>query len=470
VPGSSLFCRRVLVALLLATAWVSVGGSLIGAAAAAPSVYPTGGAADSARPRAAAAKPSSTTSVNVRWYTVRPGDCLSTIAARHRYPGGWPRLYAHNRRTVGHDPDLIYPGQRLRLLLLRQPARSSSPTPRRAVTNPKAPTAAAQPVEPAARPDGPQGAPEPVQSALSRWQAALRWVVPALGLLFAVSFALSLVLAAIADDPRRERRRLPVAQTPAVPDPTPAPDPSPTPQPPPAPASHPPVGPGPTPATGQEPVSFSLVVVADGDGGADPVAPLVQAAALADRRLQIVVVVGQDDRVARALAEAFRGLLPDRVTVVSGGHRPLRLTAAIDRALPACQGEVTGVLAAGPIHRDLLDRVAGHVRHDGATMVWADTQSAACRWSTSKPPDQFGLRLVPIAGRHVFVRTELLPLQTVPDVKPAAGPSQPGNGIHGQPADARRRRATVQLSTTGHRVIPDEDLPVVERPRRSGAM
>jgi hypothetical protein len=470
VPGSSWFCRRVLVALMLATAWVSVGGSLTGAAAAAPSVQPTGGTGDSAR-RSAAPKASPTTSVTVRWYSVRPGDCLSTIAARHRYPGGWPRLYAHNRRTVGHDPDLIYPGQRLRLVL-RQPARSSSPTPRRpAITNPKAPTAAAQPVEPAARPDGPQGAPEPVPSARSRWQAALKWVVPALGLLFAFSFALSLVLAAIADHPRRERRRrLPVTQTPAVPDPTPAPDPSPTPQPPPAPPAHPPVGPGPIPATGQEPVSFSLVVVADGDGGADLVAPLVQAVALADRRLQIVVVVGQDDRVARALAEATRRLLPDRVTVVSGGHRPLRLPAAIDRALPACQGEVTGVLAAGPIHRELLDRVAGHVRHHGATMVWADTQSAACRWSTSKPPDQFGLRLGPIAGRHVFVRTELLPLQTVPDLKPAAGPSQPGNGIHGQPADARRRRAPVQLSTTGQRVTPNEDLPVAERRRRSGAM
>jgi nucleoid-associated protein YgaU len=451
---------------MLATAWVSVGGSLTGATAAAPSVHPTGAAADSARPRAAAATPGSTTSVKVRWYTVRPGDCLSAIAARHRYPGGWPRLYAHNRRTVGQDPDLIYPGQRLRLVQ-RQPARRSSPTPRRAaVTDPKAPTAAAKPVEPAARPDRPKATPEPVQSALSRWQATLGWVVPALGLLFTFSF----ILATIADDLRRERRRLPVAQTPAVPDPTPAPDPSPTPQPPPASPTTQPVGSGPTPATGQEPVSFSLVVVADGDRGADLVASLAHAAALVDRWLQIVVVVGQDDRVARALAEATRRLLPDRVTVVSDGHRPRNLTAAIDRALPACHGEITGVLAAEPINRNLLDRVAGHVRHDGATTVWADTRSAACRWSTSKPPDQLELQPVPIAGRHVFVRTELLPVQTDPDVKPAAGPGRPRNAIHGQPADARRRRATVQVSTTGHRVIPNEDVPVVERRRRSGAM
>jgi hypothetical protein len=436
VPGSSLFCRRVLVALMLATACMSVGGALSGAAAATPSFRPTGGAADPARRSAAAAKPRPTTSVSVRWYTVRPGDCLSTIAAHQRYPGGWPRLYAHNRRTVGQDPDLIYPGQRLRLVL-RQPARSPSPTPGRAVTSPKAPTAAAQPVKPAARPDGPKAAPEPVQSALSRWQAALKWVVLALGLLFAFSF----VLAAIVDDPRRERRRRPAARTPTVPDPTPVPDPSLTPQPSQAPASTPPVGPGPTSATGQEPVSFSLVVVADGDGGANVVAPLTQAAAVHDRRLQIVVVVGQDDRVARGVAEAVSRLLPDRVAVVSDGHRPLRLTAAIARALPACRGEVTGVLAAGPIHRDLLDRVAGHVRHDGATMVWVDTQLAACRWSTSRPPDRVRFPLVPIAGLHVFVRTELLHPQTVPDAEPVADPGQPGNGIHGQPAHARRRGA-----------------------------
>ena len=466
MPGSSLFCRRVLVALMLATACMSVGGALSGAAAATPSFRPTGGAADPARRSAAAAKPRPTTSVSVRWYTVRPGDCLSTIAAHQRYPGGWPRLYAHNRRTVGQDPDLIYPGQRLRLVL-RQPARSPSPTPRRrAVTSPKAPTAAAQPVEPAARPDGPKAAPEPVQSALSRWQAALKWVVLALGLLFAFSF----VLAAIVDDPRRERRRRPAARTPTVPDPTPVPDPSLTPQPSPAPASTPPVGPGPTSATGQEPVSFSLVVVGDGDRGADLVAALAQAAALDDRRLQMVVVVGQDDRVARGVAEATRRLLGDRVTVVSDGHRPLSLTAAIDRALLACHGEVTGVLAAGPIHRDLLDRVAGHVRHDGATMVWADSQSAACRWSTIRPPDRVRFPLVPIAGRHVFVRTELLHRQTDPDAEPAAGPSHPGNAIHGQPADARRRRATVQLNSTGHRITPNHDLPVVEPQRRSGAM
>ncbi|MBQ1092013.1 transglycosylase family protein [Streptomyces sp. B93] len=46
-------------------------------------------------------------------YTVRAGDTLSGIAARHGT--GWQRLYAANRAVIGDDPDVIVPGQRLEL-------------------------------------------------------------------------------------------------------------------------------------------------------------------------------------------------------------------------------------------------------------------------------------------------------------------------------------------------------------------
>ena len=46
-------------------------------------------------------------------YTVREGDTLSTIGARHGMT--WQRVYAANRTVVGGDPDLIVPGQRLAL-------------------------------------------------------------------------------------------------------------------------------------------------------------------------------------------------------------------------------------------------------------------------------------------------------------------------------------------------------------------
>ncbi|MEU2930901.1 transglycosylase family protein [Streptomyces sp. NPDC007251] len=46
-------------------------------------------------------------------YTVREGDTLSVIAARHGTT--WQRIYAANKKVIGDDPDLIVPGQRLAL-------------------------------------------------------------------------------------------------------------------------------------------------------------------------------------------------------------------------------------------------------------------------------------------------------------------------------------------------------------------
>ncbi|MDH6566252.1 murein DD-endopeptidase MepM/ murein hydrolase activator NlpD [Streptomyces sp. SAI-117] len=48
-------------------------------------------------------------------YTVVRGDSLSGIADAHKVRGGWRGLYSANRQTIGADPDLILPGQRLRL-------------------------------------------------------------------------------------------------------------------------------------------------------------------------------------------------------------------------------------------------------------------------------------------------------------------------------------------------------------------
>ncbi|MBQ0850101.1 LysM peptidoglycan-binding domain-containing protein [Streptomyces sp. BH-SS-21] len=46
-------------------------------------------------------------------YTVRSGDTLSGIAARHGT--SWQRVYAANRAVIGGDPDVIVPGQRLKV-------------------------------------------------------------------------------------------------------------------------------------------------------------------------------------------------------------------------------------------------------------------------------------------------------------------------------------------------------------------
>jgi murein DD-endopeptidase MepM/ murein hydrolase activator NlpD len=62
-------------------------------------------------------------------YTVVHGDTLSGIADTHHVRGGWQRLHAANRGTVGADPDLILPGQRLDLRV-KAPAHTETTPPR----------------------------------------------------------------------------------------------------------------------------------------------------------------------------------------------------------------------------------------------------------------------------------------------------------------------------------------------------
>jgi len=64
-------------------------------------------------------------------YRVQPGDTLSGIAARFAVRGGWPALYAANRRVIGPDPDMIRPGTVLRIPRPAAPSPAASgPAPR----------------------------------------------------------------------------------------------------------------------------------------------------------------------------------------------------------------------------------------------------------------------------------------------------------------------------------------------------
>jgi LysM repeat protein len=80
---------------------------------------PSGTAAAASRSKARAAStnanPVSTHRASGKVYTVRRGDTLSRIAASHPVSGGWQKLYRINKRTIGSNPGLIRPGQRLAL-------------------------------------------------------------------------------------------------------------------------------------------------------------------------------------------------------------------------------------------------------------------------------------------------------------------------------------------------------------------
>lgn len=112
-------------------------GKAAAPAKAAPKAVPK------AAPQGTAARPAATP-VLPDSYVVASGDSLSAIATERSVEGGWQSLYATNRATVGADPDLIFPGQRLNLRVTAAPPAQDPQKPPRTAEPVK-------PVEPAAR-------------------------------------------------------------------------------------------------------------------------------------------------------------------------------------------------------------------------------------------------------------------------------------------------------------------------------
>ncbi|MFE2478202.1 transglycosylase family protein [Streptomyces sp. NPDC001194] len=110
-----------------------------------------------AAPPATTPRPTGT-SVLPNPYVVAPGDSLSAIATRQHVEGGWQALYETNRATVGSDPNLILPGQRLTLRVTAAPAPPAAPP----AQNPEKPPRTAEPVKPV-EPNAQKPAPEPAE-------------------------------------------------------------------------------------------------------------------------------------------------------------------------------------------------------------------------------------------------------------------------------------------------------------------
>ncbi len=87
--------------------------------------------------------------VSLARYTVMAGDTLAAIAAALAVHGGWPALYAANRRVIGPDPGVIRPGT---VLAIPRPAapRAAAPGPgrRRYPAPPSAPPGSGHPALP----------------------------------------------------------------------------------------------------------------------------------------------------------------------------------------------------------------------------------------------------------------------------------------------------------------------------------
>ena len=125
-------------------------------------------------------------------YTVASGDTLSGIAAGLRVHGGWPALYAANRRAIGHDPNTIRPGT-----VLTVPHRAASSTPGRGHPRNPAPSPASS-VGPGHR-SHPATRAAPPARGMPQW---LKTVLLVVGLLILVAFLVEPVLVA-----RRRRQQ-----------------------------------------------------------------------------------------------------------------------------------------------------------------------------------------------------------------------------------------------------------------------
>ncbi|WP_327134391.1 transglycosylase family protein [Streptomyces sp. NBC_01343] len=110
-----------------------------------------------AAPPATTPRPTGT-SVLPNPYVVAPGDSLSAIATRQHVEGGWQALYETNRATVGSDPNLILPGQRLTLRVTAAPAPPAAPP----AQNPEKPPRTAEPVKPV-EPNAQKPVPKPTE-------------------------------------------------------------------------------------------------------------------------------------------------------------------------------------------------------------------------------------------------------------------------------------------------------------------
>jgi LysM repeat protein len=118
-------------------------------------------------------------------YTVVAGDTLSGIAAALAVRGGWPALYAANRRVIGPDPNAIHPGTVLTIPHPAAPSRpASSPGRRPYPAPPSAPTGSRH------RPPAGRTAP-PGAADMPQW---LKTMLLAVGLLIGAAFIVEAVL------------------------------------------------------------------------------------------------------------------------------------------------------------------------------------------------------------------------------------------------------------------------------------
>jgi LysM repeat protein len=144
-------------------------------------------------------------------YTVAADETLSGIAAALAVRGGWPALYAANRRVIGSDPNAIRPG-----MVLTVPASPAPSTSRPAPPTPKPTPPTSKPAPhrhpvPSAR-HRPVRSKAPAAGGMPQW---LKIMLLAAGVVIGLVFLAALVLVAGRRRRVRPRDSVPVTPLPA---------------------------------------------------------------------------------------------------------------------------------------------------------------------------------------------------------------------------------------------------------------
>jgi Glycosyltransferase like family 2 len=127
-------------------------------------------------------------------------------------------------------------------------------------------------------------------------------------------------------------------------------------------------------ASGDPRLSFSLIVPARHEQAVLG-ATLSRLAAIDHPAFEVLVVVGDDDAETAAVAQRAAKRHPDQVRVVLDTSRPKNKPKALNRALPACRGDVVGVFdAEDEVHPQLLRHVDARFAETGADVVQGGVQ------------------------------------------------------------------------------------------------
>ncbi len=169
-------------------------------------------------------------------------------------------------------------------------------------------------------------------------------------------------------------------------------------------------------------LSFSLIVPARHEEAVLG-ATLARLAASDHPAFEILVVVGHDDPATAAVAERAARRHPGLIRVLADINRRKNKPKALNTALPACRGDVVGVIdAEDEVHPQLLRHVDARFTDTRADVVQGGVQLMNYRsnwysvrnvleyyfWFRSRLHFHASKRFIPLGGNTVFVRTDVL--------------------------------------------------------------